>query len=75
MRYRYNQRRHERGLEEKSRSARPGYSERPALQGENFWYSVWKRIEGSQPGQPNAGGIEVASRMPLDYVVETEARA
>ena len=44
--------------------------------GEDFWHSVWKRIECSQPrNEGRRQTREMSQEVPRDYVVDSEARA
>jgi len=43
--------------------------------GEDFWHSVWKRIESGQPRNEGQPVREFSEEVPLDYVADREARA
>jgi len=75
MNHRQSYRAHYRATEETTGQARDEINDWFTQGGEDFWHSVWKRIEGEQPR--SAGGPRrrrVAPEAPRDYVVDCEAR-
>jgi hypothetical protein len=43
-----------------------------SIRGENFWHSVWKRIEGVPGDNALPAKSEVSLEAPRDYVVSSE---
>ena len=43
-----------------------------SVRGEDFWHSVWKRIEGSPSDDASPVKREVLLEPPRDYVIDTD---
>jgi hypothetical protein len=76
MNRRQNRRAPYRAEEETVGTARHDVNDWFRHRGEDFWYSVWKRIECDQPRR--GGGRRMRDKSPeapRDYVVDSETRA
>ena len=49
-------------------------SESDTVGGEDFWYSVWKLIEGSPVDDVPLSKREASLQPPRDYVLDTDSR-
>ena len=65
-----NQRRYR--FQEEKMKARHNNNESLSVQGEDFWRSVWKRIEGSPRDEISPVKREVLLEPPRDYVIDTD---
>jgi len=75
MNHRYSRRALYRAETEGKGDARPEASEWFRLRGDDFWHSVWKRIELSQAQrEPARRPRDMPPEAPRDYVVDNEAR-
>ena len=43
-----------------------------SVRGEDFWHSIWKRIEGSSRDDVAPSKREISLDPPRDYVVDTD---
>ena len=75
MRHRQNRRALYRAEEETTGTVRQDVNDGFKHRGEDFWHSVWKRIESSQPCNEGQRMRELSEEVPLDYVVDSESRA
>jgi hypothetical protein len=65
-----NQRRYR--FQEEKMKARHNNNESLSVRGEDFWRSVWKRIEGSPRDEISPVKREVLLEPPRDYVIDTD---
>jgi hypothetical protein len=56
----------------KKMTARYNNNESLSVRGEDFWRSVWKRIEGSSRDEMSPVKREVLLEPPRDYVIDTD---